>query len=199
MLNASSMMKEPSLRSLVGCQKIPPLVYTFEINTKRVLFVGSIQLKDNSSLDECCILSTLYSSSIMSDFGQIENNGTGCNSIYDIFSSCQDSDNDGIPDKDDNCPDDHNSTQSDYDSDDIGDGCDNCPLDANADQADSDGNGIGDVCDNGQNIIGIYNELGDIYNSDKASGLILKSIDGSCYRIIVNNEGGVESFPVTCP
>ena len=55
MLNASSMMKEPRLHSLVGGQKIPPLVYTFEINTKRAtvrwfaFFLSSTKYSSKSS------------------------------------------------------------------------------------------------------------------------------------------------------
>lgn len=78
-----------------------------------------------------------------------------------------DSDDDGVPDIDDNCPETPNPLQEDADLDGIGDACDSCPLDAdndvdadgvcgdvdncpetnNPDQADIDGDGIGDVCD----------------------------------------------------
>ncbi len=78
-----------------------------------------------------------------------------------------DSDNDGIADSTDNCPNDANADQSDNDNDGIGNVCDstpngeivdtdndgiadnidNCPNDANADQADNDNDGIGNVCD----------------------------------------------------
>lgn len=71
-----------------------------------------------------------------------------------------DSDDDGIPDSDDNCPDTPNEDQTDTDGDGTGDACDtdddgdgindsddNCPLTANEAQTDSDGDGIGDACD----------------------------------------------------
>ena len=71
-----------------------------------------------------------------------------------------DSDGDGRPDPNDNCPNTPNPTQSDIDGDGIGDACDpdrdgdgvpnasdNCPNDANPTQTDSDGDGFGDVCD----------------------------------------------------
>ena len=71
-----------------------------------------------------------------------------------------DSDNDGIPDDQDNCPTVTNSDQSNVDGDLLGDACDpdidgdgilngndNCPYDANPAQADVDGDGAGDVCD----------------------------------------------------
>lgn len=71
-----------------------------------------------------------------------------------------DTDNDGIPDDQDNCPLAANADQQDTDGDGIGDACDpdidgddipnladNCPQFANPDQTDSDGNGIGDSCE----------------------------------------------------
>lgn len=58
-----------------------------------------------------------------------------------------DSDKDGIPDVDDNCPKKHNPGQEDADEDRIGDICDNCPKSFNPDQKDSNGNGRGDACD----------------------------------------------------
>jgi len=87
---------------------------------------------------------------------------------FSIGSAPVDNDGDGIPDTDDNCPDDANRDQKDSDGDGIGDACDtpeltsvpvdndddgipdaddNCPDDANRDQKDSDGDGIGNVCD----------------------------------------------------
>jgi len=58
-----------------------------------------------------------------------------------------DSDGDGVPDDEDNCPDIANVTQTDTDGDDVGDSCDNCPDDPNPDQLDNDSDGVGNVCD----------------------------------------------------
>jgi hypothetical protein len=79
-----------------------------------------------------------------------------------------DSDDDGIPDPDDNCPDDANPGQENNDGDGEGDVCDddddndgvddnsdNCPLTANAGQEDFDGDGMGDACDSDDDGDGI--------------------------------------------
>jgi len=58
-----------------------------------------------------------------------------------------DTDDDGISDADDNCPDTWNSNQADTDSDGLGNWCDNCPSNCNIQQLDTDDDGIGDVCD----------------------------------------------------
>lgn len=60
-----------------------------------------------------------------------------------------DTDGDGVPDSEDNCPMTANPGQEDADDDGIGDACDNCPETANPDQTDSNGNGVGDACDSG--------------------------------------------------
>jgi len=82
----------------------------------------------------------------------------------------EDSDKDGINDKDDNCPPVYNPDQSDVDNDGTGDECDactdtdgdgygnpgfeentcpddNCPTTPNSNQTDTDNDNIGDVCD----------------------------------------------------
>jgi hypothetical protein len=73
-----------------------------------------------------------------------------------------DTDNDGVPDSQDNCPNQYNPDQKDADNDGTGDVCDsiidtdndgvpdsqdNCPNQYNPDQKDADNDGTGDVCD----------------------------------------------------
>ena len=81
--------------------------------------------------------------------------------IFTAIPDCADTDQDGVPDPDDNCPEIPNPDQQDLDADGVGDVCDadmdgdgipdaddNCPKIPNVDQMDSDGDGFGDVCDN---------------------------------------------------
>jgi len=89
-----------------------------------------------------------------------------------FFTAPVDSDNDQIPDVDDNCPQDPNPDQLDLENDGIGDVCDpeddndgvndvvdNCPIDANPSQWDSDLDGIGNECDPQFGSAPILNEV----------------------------------------
>jgi DNA-binding protein YbaB len=58
-----------------------------------------------------------------------------------------DADSDGVPNSEDNCPENANSTQADADGDGLGDACDNCPGDYNPGQEDADADGMGDICE----------------------------------------------------
>jgi hypothetical protein len=64
------------------------------------------------------------------------------------FPTCQDSDEDGVPNGLDNCPSVANPGQEDGDGDGVGDACDNCLTVANPLQEDADFDGVGDACDN---------------------------------------------------
>jgi len=92
---------------------------------------------------------------------------------YEIYldNLTEDSDNDGVPDTEDNCQYDYNPDQLDTDGDGQGDACDpdddndgvpdtedNCPLVFNPDQQDTDGDGQGDACDPDIDGDGLTNE-----------------------------------------
>ncbi len=83
-------------------------------------------------------------------------------------------DGDGVDFAADNCPFDHNPSQTDSDGDGLGDICDNCPNNANANQADSDGDDVGDACDlDDIDFDGIVNQLDncpDVYNPLQTPG-----------------------------
>jgi sugar lactone lactonase YvrE len=85
-----------------------------------------------------------------------------------------DSDEDGIVDAYDNCPNDPNPGQDDTDFDGWGDLCDNCPSDSNSDQSDIDSDDIGDICDNCTNH---FNPAQEDYDGD----LVGDSCDNCVY------------------
>lgn len=58
-----------------------------------------------------------------------------------------DTDKDGMPDTQDNCPKVANTDQLDEDGDGVGNACDACPQIASAAATDSDGDGLPDACD----------------------------------------------------
>ena len=73
--------------------------------------------------------------------------GIGGTEVWRYGEITTDSDNDGVPNTEDNCPNIPNANQTDTDHDGMGDACDNCPNNCNVQQLDADGDGIGDVCD----------------------------------------------------
>lgn len=64
------------------------------------------------------------------------------------FTIGDDTDDDGLQDECDNCPQDSNPLQEDGDEDCVGDLCDNCVSASNYDQANADTDDLGDECDN---------------------------------------------------
>ncbi len=108
-----------------------------------------------------------------------------------------DTDEDGIPDEEDNCPVDYNPDQADIDADGIGDVCDptddtpcidddydticddvdNCPADFNPDQADKNSDGIGNVCDPSYSIDDDMEILPDVINVSSRGKYITSHID----------------------
>lgn len=163
----------------------------------KLQYTNSIDINNNDLLSDCCIVRTLQLSGIANQI-VINTNNTDCGDILEVINFCADSDGDGISDQIDNCLNSSNPHQEDFDNDGIGNGCDNCPLVTNPSQNDSDSDGIGDVCDNNQVEYGMKNELGDVIIQSNIHGLVLKSISGNCYRVIVSDNGVLETYPINC-
>jgi len=95
---------------------------------------------------------------LLSEETMSEKFGSGCiggasqnEAIFEILTAeviGVDTDGDGIPDSQDNCPTVANPDQADTDDDGVGDLCDNCLAVSNPEQADTDGDAVGDACDN---------------------------------------------------
>lgn len=103
------------------------------------------------------------------------------------------------------------NNNSDMDGDGVSDAQDNCINIINPLQSDIDNDGIGDACDADQitiNNIGIqkpnpktklHMSEGDIFLDKIYSGIILRSPNNNCYKIIVNNSGQLITTQIDCP
>lgn len=168
---------------------------------ENIYFIGNLYVYNNPNLESCCVIKNLIDNDILSNVGTINNNKSNCSSLLEIFESCIDSDKDGVVDSIDNCPNKANPSQLDNDSDGVGNLCDNCPLVFNNDQLDTDLDGIGDVCDpypNGDDPF-VELESSDLFISDMNRGVIMKNVNGTCFKINVNIEGNIEVSEITCP
>ncbi len=100
---------------------------------------------------------------------------------------------------------------ADTDNDGVDDIIDNCPTISNEQQIDTDNDGKGDVCDVeilSTNNIGIGTENpktklhvkgGNIFVDKEQAGVIMKSANGRCWQLKINNDGSVNTIGVECP
>jgi hypothetical protein len=166
-------------------------------------------IESNQLLDECCVLQVLLNRGVEPSEITLLNNGATCSDLTIATANCTD---DGLSTAVDNCDDISNPDQADDDNDGVGNPCDNCRYVANNDQLDTDGNGIGDACQSqaGADVgfVGIstnfpktklHIEDGDVYVSNIYRGIILKSIDGKCYRYKPDSNGFLQGELITCP
>ena len=147
----------------------------------------------------------------------VDTDGDGIINLYDncktIFNLRQDDiDSDGIGDVCDNCPLNFNPDQINTDGDSRGDVCDNCPDVNSGNTSDSDNDGIGNPCENNAGAQSAFVGLsiaapkaklhvndGDVLLTNIHRGVIMKSPNGSCFRIKVNNDGTIKSVKINCP
>jgi len=112
----------------------PPIIYTWSSDIDGILGTGETLEISALSVGEHTI--TLMG----------EDSASGADTDTITLIVLPDTDEDGVTDAQDNCPNIPNPDQADSDEDGVGDVCDNCPDTNNPDQLDSDEDGIGDAC-----------------------------------------------------
>jgi hypothetical protein len=181
-----------------------------QIYLPKLKTLATMYIEFNPQLDYCCFIADFIRSSGNYDYISLNGNGIHCNYISDVLHACeeQDPDHDLLILTNDNCPYVNNSDQLDWDNDGIGNPCDNCPAISNPDQADTDSNFIGDVCDNINPKVGINTsqphsalqlENGDIYIKEASRGIIIRTHQGYCFRLNIDENGVVRTTQITCP
>jgi len=131
---------------------------------------------------------------------------------FNITCGAPDTDNDGVPDETDNCPQIANPNQVDQDLDGLGNLCDldrdgdgvdnlvdNCPDFENADQVDLDGDGMGDACEADDDNDGVVDELDNCpLNSNPDQANSDGDSEGDACDADDDNDGIVDEFD-NCP
>lgn len=167
---------------------------------------GTISLSPN--LPGCNTTAEISSACTDLDDDSFINIDDNCPNLYNYRQD--DFDGDGIGDVCDNCPRVYNPNQINQDGDTYGDACDRCPT-IIGNSLDSNNNGIGDDCEGlaGQEngFIGLGTAPaakvevaeGDLYLENVYRGVIMRSANGSCFRMKVQNDGSFVSVPIDCP
>jgi hypothetical protein len=200
-----------NLTTVTGFSSLIAVIQSVTVNNNPVLadisgltnlkYLNDILVNDNPLVNACCFIAELQRIGRIQGLIYLENNGQLCSDIVELLANeCEDMDYDARL-TNDNCNVKYNPNQMDSDNDEIGDVCDNCRMVPNTDQLDTNQDGIGDACQTGTGVVGSNVEVkeSDLYVSNPARGVILKSANGSCYRISVDAEGNLFSSAITCP
>ncbi len=87
----------------------------------------------------------------------------------------------------------------DDDNDGIENSVDNCPDDYNPFQEDLDNDGEGDICDTDNSIGELMIIEDDVFLDKIYSGVVVRSLNGQCWKIVVQNDGTLNTISVVCP
>jgi hypothetical protein len=164
-------------------------------------FLNDVTIENNPGVNACCFIAELQRIGRIQSLILLKENGPECSDFIELLAlDCADPDYDYRV-VNDNCDLKYNPNQTDTDGDGIGDVCDNCPNMANSNQADGNQDGIGDACSTPAMEMAKKVEVkeADLYVSNPARGVILKSSNGQCYRISVDADGNLYSMQVVCP
>lgn len=107
-------------------------IYVYELLNSNWNLVSKVTPTDGTSGDYFGISVEIDDNNLITGASFDDINGTNSGSVYifELLDNSMDSDNDGICDATDNCPNTYNPSQTDSDIDGIGDVCDiDCPLD----------------------------------------------------------------------
>ncbi len=137
--------------------------------------------------------STCSATSNSASTGGTTSPGTGTTAPSD---DPEDSDGDGIPDEEDEFPDDP-SESKDSDGDGIGDNSDNSPEVPNPDQTDNDNDGVGDASDTDDDNDGVSDDMEEEIGSDPKTDGDVEDIDpfiSDSYVADTNGDGRYDKF-----
>ncbi|GGK39822.1 MULTISPECIES: endonuclease [Flavobacteriaceae] len=187
------------ISSITGTVYIAFKYYATSAPTRWTVDSFEIIADNNDDIDGDGILNVDDNCPTTSNTDQSDTDNDGVGDACDVCPDSNDTidtDGDGIPDGCDVCAESDDTIDTDGDS--IPDGCDNCPTISNPDQADTDGDRQGDVCDSTPtgdvDNDGVDNAMDQCNNTTPGV-----NVDASgCFTLPANNFT-IETISETCP